>query len=165
MESGKILTRTEIREEQARLHREEKKLAFTNGCFDILHVGHIQYLEFARDQADALCVGLNADASIKQAKGPLRPIVAENDRAAMLCALRAVDYVVIFDEAEPRDLIAYILPDVLVKGEDWAHYVSGRDIVESNGGQVILAPVVEGHSTTGTIERVLNAYNNKESTE
>ena len=129
-------------------------MVFTNGCFDILHRGHTEYLAFARAQGDALVVGLNSDSSVRRAKGPTRPVNPEADRAFVLGSLRAVDFVVIFDEDEPRDLISKILPDVLVKGKDWAHYVSGRDIVEANGGCVVLAEMVEGRSTTATIERM-----------
>jgi len=129
-------------------------LAFTNGCFDILHAGHVAYLEFARAQADALIVGLNSDASVRRSKGPSRPVNTERDRAYVLGGLRSVDAIVIFDEDEPRDLIAEILPDVLIKGKDWAHYVSGRDIVEARGGRVVLADLVEGRSTTATIKKI-----------
>ncbi len=143
-----------MRAERDRLRTEGKTLVFTNGCFDILHRGHADYLAFARSQGDALVVGLNSDNSVRRAKGPARPVNPEQDRAYVLGSLRAVDFVVIFDEDEPRDLIAQILPDVLVKGKDWAHYVSGRDIVEANGGRVVLAEMVEGRSTTATIEKM-----------
>ena len=143
-----------MRAQRDRLHAEGRTLVFTNGCFDILHRGHADYLAFARSQGDALVVGLNSDASVRRAKGPTRPVNPEQDRAYVLGSLRAVDFVVIFDEDEPRNLIAQILPDVLVKGKDWAHYVSGRDIVEANGGRVVLAEMVEGRSTTATIERM-----------
>lgn len=149
-----ILSPREARDERDRLHSEGKKLVFTNGCFDILHRGHTEYLAFAKSQGDALLVGLNSDSSVRRAKGPTRPVNAEQDRAFVLGSLRVVDYVVIFGEDEPRDLIAQILPDVLVKGKDWAHYVSGRDIVEAHGGKVVLADMVEGKSTTATIERM-----------
>jgi D-beta-D-heptose 7-phosphate kinase/D-beta-D-heptose 1-phosphate adenosyltransferase len=153
-ELPRILTPEQARQKRDHLHAEGKKLVFTNGCFDILHRGHTQYLAFARAQGDALVVGLNSDASVRRAKGPTRPVNAEQDRAFVLGSLRAVDFVVIFDENEPRDLISKILPDVLVKGKDWAHYVSGRDIVEAHGGKVVLADMVEGKSTTATIERL-----------
>jgi D-beta-D-heptose 7-phosphate kinase/D-beta-D-heptose 1-phosphate adenosyltransferase len=143
-----------MRAERDRLHAEGRTLVFTNGCFDILHRGHADYLAFARSQGDALVVGLNSDASVRRAKGPTRPVNPEQDRAYVLASLRAVDFVVIFEEDEPRDLISQILPDVLVKGKDWAHYVSGREIVEANGGRVVLAEMVEGRSTTSTIERM-----------
>lgn len=149
--------------EQARVLRDQmdaagRKLVFTNGCFDILHRGHVTYLAFARAQGDALCLGLNSDASVRRNKGDSRPINPEQDRAFVLAALEAVDCVVLFDEDEPRDLIAKILPHVLVKGKDWAHYVSGRDVVEAHGGKVVLADMVEGRSTTGTIERIRAVY-------
>lgn len=137
-----------------------KALVFTNGCFDILHRGHVAYLEFARAQGDALVVGLNSDESVRRNKGHLRPINPEEDRARVLSALRSVDYVVVFDEDEPKTLIEAILPDVLVKGKDWSHYVSGREVVEAHGGRVVLADLVEGKSTTNTIERILGAYAN-----
>jgi len=156
--SPRILTGAEARAARDALHAAGKTLVFTNGCFDILHRGHVAYLAFARAQGDALCVGLNSDASVRRNKGPSRPINPEQDRAHVLGSLRAVDFVVVFDDDEPRALIAEILPDVLVKGRDWAHYVSGREIVEARGGKVVLADLVESRSTTGTIERVLQVY-------
>ncbi len=144
--------------ERARLRAQGRKLAFTNGCFDILHIGHVEYLAWARAQADALIVGLNSDASVRGIKGPQRPIVGEQDRALVLAALECVDYVVIFDEPEPAALIGELLPDVLVKGEDWAHYVSGREVVERHGGRVALAPLVPGKSTSALIRRILEVY-------
>jgi len=147
-----------MRAERDALRAAGKKLVFTNGCFDIMHTGHVTYLQFAREQGDALCVGLNSDDSVRNNKGELRPIVDEANRAAVLSALRCVDYVVIFNEKEPKDLIAQILPDVLVKGKDWAHYVSGREIVEANGGKVVLADMVPGLSTTNIINKILTGY-------
>jgi len=158
---SKIMTFEQARAFRDKLHAAGKKLVFTNGCFDILHRGHVTYLNFARNQGDALCVGLNSDASVKRNKGESRPINAEDDRAFVMASLEAVDAVVIFDEDEPKDLITKILPQVLVKGKDWAHYVSGREVVEANGGRVVLADMVEGRSTTGTIERVLKVYGAK----
>lgn len=158
IQQPKLLTAEECRSERDRLVAENKRLVFTNGCFDILHRGHVTYLTYARNQGDALVVGLNSDASVKRNKGNDRPINNEQDRAYVLGSLRAVDYVVIFDEDEPKELIARILPQVLVKGRDWAHYVSGREVVEANGGQVVLADMVDGKSTTGTIERILHVY-------
>jgi len=153
-----ILIPSEARARRDALHAAGGKLVFTNGCFDILHRGHVSYLAFARAQGDALGVGLNTDASVCRGKGPRRPINPEEDRAHVLASLRTVDFVVLFDADEPKDLIAQILPQVLVKGRDWAHYVSGRDVVEAHGGKVVLADMVAGRSTTGTIERVLAAY-------
>jgi len=118
----------------------------------------VTYLTFARNQGDALVVGLNTDASVRSNKGDDRPINNEQDRAWVLGSLRAVDYVVLFGDKEPKEIIAKILPQVLVKGSDWAHYVSGREIVESHGGKVVLADMVDGKSTTGTIERILTVY-------
>lgn len=155
---ARILTRDEMKKEMAALHAAGKKAVFTNGAFDILHLGHLTYMTFARRQGDCLIVGLNSDASVRRYKGEKRPIVPERERAAMLAGLKCVDYVVIFDEDEPKELIAHLLPDVLVKGEDWAHYVSGRDVVEANGGRVVLAKMVEGRSTTNVIKRIVEAY-------
>ncbi len=155
---GKILDAAAMRAERDRLHAEGRTLVFTNGCFDILHAGHVDYLQFARDQGDALCIGLNSDASVRRNKGPLRPIVSEANRARLLACLRFVDYVVLFDEDEPRDLIAKLLPDVLVKGRDWAHYVSGRDVVEAHGGRVVLADLVPGLSTTAIVDKILATH-------
>jgi D-glycero-beta-D-manno-heptose 1-phosphate adenylyltransferase len=157
MMNGEILPPAGARKLRDRLDADGRKLVFSNGCFDILHRGHVQYLEFARAQGDALIVGLNSDASVRRNKGPGRPINNESDRAAVLSALRAVDGVVVFDEDEPRAIIEAILPHVLVKGHDWAHYVSGREIVEANGGRVVLADFLQGHSTTNTIEKILRA--------
>lgn len=154
----KVVTRDQLRSRRDGLHADGKKLSFTNGAFDVLHVGHVTYLEFARHQADALAVGLNSDASVRRYKGKERPIHSQDDRARLLASLECVDYVVIFDEDEPRDLIAHVLPDVLVKGADWAHYVSGREEVEAAGGRVVLADMVEGRSTSSTIDRILEVY-------
>jgi len=159
--ASKIMTADQARGFRDQLMAGGKRLAFTNGCFDILHRGHVTYLQFARDQADFLCVGLNSDASVKRNKGEKRPVNSEADRAFVLASLAAVDCVVIFDEDEPCNLIARILPQVLIKGRDWAHYVSGREVVEANGGKVVLADMVAGKSTTGTIEKVLQAYGDK----
>jgi rfaE bifunctional protein nucleotidyltransferase chain/domain len=158
IEPPKLLSVDQVRAERDRLVAAGKRLVFTNGCFDILHRGHVSYLAFARNQGDALVVGLNTDASVRVNKGANRPIHSELDRAFVLGSLRAVDFVVLFGEKEPKDIIARILPQVLVKGSDWAHYVSGRDIVEANGGKVVLADLVDGKSTTNTIERILAVY-------
>ena len=140
------------------LKKQGRTVVFTNGAFDILHAGHVTYLEFARKQGDALVVGLNSDASVRRYKGDKRPVNPQADRAKVLAALECVDYVVIFDEDEPAKLIAELLPDVLVKGSDWAHYVSGRDVVEKHGGKVVLAKLVKGRSTSDVIRKVVNAY-------
>ncbi len=130
------------------------KLVFTNGCFDFIHTGHVDYLYFSRKQGDALVVGLNSDKSVRRNKGKHRPINNEQDRAIVLASIECVDYVIIFGEDEPKHIIAKIIPDVLVKGADWAHYVSGREVVEKNGGKVVLAKLVKGKSTTKMIERM-----------
>jgi rfaE bifunctional protein nucleotidyltransferase chain/domain len=158
----KILTKEQMLAERARLKEQGKTVSFTNGCFDILHPGHVTYLNFARKQGDVLVLGMNSDASVRRNKGDDRPIVCEEDRARVIAGLECIDYVVLFDEDEPRELIAELLPDVLVKGEDWAHYVSGREEVEAAGGKVVLAKMVEGRSTTNVIERVLEVYGKPE---
>lgn len=155
---SKIMTLPELLKERARLKKEGKSLVFTNGAFDLLHLGHVTYLKFAREQGDALALGMNSDASVKRYKGEERPIVPEDERARMLASLECIDYVVMFDDDEPKDLIGELLPDVLVKGEDWAHYVSGREEVEAAGGKVVLAPMVKGRSTTNIIKKILSVY-------
>lgn len=157
----KILSKEAMLAERERLKASGKTVVFTNGCFDILHCGHITYLNFAREQGDVLVLGMNSDASVKRNKDDGRPINCEQDRGLVLAALECIDYVVLFDEDEPASLIGAMLPDVLVKGEDWAHYVSGREAVEAAGGKVVLAKMVEGRSTTGTIEKVLKVYGDK----
>jgi D-glycero-beta-D-manno-heptose 1-phosphate adenylyltransferase len=161
VEGPRILSVEEMREERDKLVRVGKKLVFTNGCFDILHAGHVEYLTFARNQGDALVVALNTDSSVRANKGDDRPINDEKERAHVIGSLRAVDYVVHFDNKEPKEIIAQILPQVLVKGKDWAHYVSGREVVEVNGGSVVLADIVEGLSTTNTIAKILKVYGRK----
>jgi D-beta-D-heptose 7-phosphate kinase/D-beta-D-heptose 1-phosphate adenosyltransferase len=150
----KIWDRAALAAECRRLRAEGRRIAFTNGCFDLMHSGHASSLEFARKQGDVLVVALNTDASVRRLKGPERPIVDEKNRARMMAALECVDYVTWFGEDEPRDLIAELLPDVLVKASDWAAYVSGRDIVEAHGGRVVLAPMVEGLSTTSLVAKI-----------
>ena len=154
----KIRERGALARECARLRAAGKKIVFTNGAFDLLHAGHATYLEQARRLGDVLVVGLNTDASVRRYKGAKRPVVDEQNRARLLAALECVDYVTWFDEDEPKALIAELQPDVLVKAEDWAHYVSGRDIVEARGGKVVLAPMVKGLSTTALIEKIVKAY-------
>jgi D-glycero-beta-D-manno-heptose 1-phosphate adenylyltransferase len=154
----KIWERTALAAECDRLRAEGRRIVFTNGCFDLMHAGHASYLQFARAQGDVLVVGLNTDASVRRYKGEKRPIVDERNRARMMAALECVDFVTWFEEDEPKELVGELLPDVLVKAEDWAHYVSGREVVEARGGRVVLAPMVEGLSTTAIVERVLRAY-------
>ncbi|NTW48994.1 MAG: D-glycero-beta-D-manno-heptose 1-phosphate adenylyltransferase [Chlorobiales bacterium] len=154
-----LFTREEAKQ-FVRYHQQlGRKVVFTNGCFDILHAGHVQYLTKAKALGDLLVIGLNADASVRRLKGEKRPINSEEDRAFVLRALKAVDAVVRFEEDTPAELIAELLPDVLVKGGDWAiDKIVGRDIVEANGGTVQTIHFLEGRSTTGTIEKILAAY-------
>jgi len=142
--------------ELARRRARGEKIVFTNGCFDLLHPGHIAYFEFCRKQGDVVVVGLNTDASVRaQSKGSDRPILNQDDRARVLAGLADVDYVVIFDDPTPQKLIEAVRPDVLIKGQDWADKgVVGQPFVESYGGKVVLAKLLEGHSTTGLIERI-----------
>jgi len=155
---SKIVSRDGARAARERLREQGRIVVFTNGSFDILHAGHVTYLAFAREQGDALMLGLNSDDSVRRYKGEKRPINSQDDRALVVAALACVDYVVIFDEDEPLQLIEDLQPDVLVKGEDWAHHVSGRDLVERSGGRVVLAPLVQGRSTTHIIQRIKEAY-------
>jgi D-beta-D-heptose 7-phosphate kinase/D-beta-D-heptose 1-phosphate adenosyltransferase len=150
-----MLTRAAAVDVVERLRSTGRSVVFTNGVFDLLHVGHLRYLQEARALGDALIVGLNSDRSVRQVKGPARPITAEAERAEILEALTCVDGVVIFDETTPHDLIAALQPDVLVKGADWAaDAIVGRDIVEARGGRVVRVPIEAGHSTTALIERI-----------
>jgi D-glycero-beta-D-manno-heptose 1-phosphate adenylyltransferase len=151
---GRIYTRDELLLVRDNWRKQGKTVVFTNGCFDILHPGHVQLLERARALGDALIVALNTDASVHRSKGLSRPIVPENDRAAVVAALAAVDAVTLFDEETPRDLIAALLPDVLVKGADWSHFIAGREEVEAAGGRVLTLPLQPGYSTTAIIERI-----------
>ncbi|MBI3781444.1 MAG: D-glycero-beta-D-manno-heptose 1-phosphate adenylyltransferase [candidate division NC10 bacterium] len=133
-----------------------QRVVFTNGCFDLLHRGHTRLLQQARELGDLLIVGLNSDASVRSLKGPSRPVLSQDERAELLSALASVDYVVIFEEADPGQTIAALQPDVLVKGADWAkEEVVGRDTVEGRGGRVVTIPLVEGSSTSGIIRRIL----------
>jgi len=153
---GKLSDKKQVAAERERLRREGKRVVFTNGCFDLLHPGHIRYLAQARALGDALIVAINSDRSVRDLKGQGRPILNEQERAEVLSGLEAVDFVVVFDDETPRELIADILPDVLVKGGDWAvNEIVGRDEVEAAGGQVISLPYVEGQSTSKIIERIL----------
>jgi D-beta-D-heptose 7-phosphate kinase/D-beta-D-heptose 1-phosphate adenosyltransferase len=152
---GTFMTREALAEERKRLRAAGKKVVFTNGCFDILHRGHVDYLQKARALGDALIVGLNSDASVQRLKGPSRPVVSEEDRAFVLSALAVVDYVTIFGEDTPYELIRAVVPDVLVKGGDWAvEAVVGKDVVEAAGGRVQTIAFVPDRSTTGIIERI-----------
>jgi D-beta-D-heptose 7-phosphate kinase/D-beta-D-heptose 1-phosphate adenosyltransferase len=151
----KILSIEEMLVERERLRSEGARLVFTNGVFDLLHVGHVRYLAQARALGDALVVAINSDRTVRELKGPNRPIFDQKERAEILAALRAVDYVVVFDNVSPRSLIAELLPDVLVKGGDYQlDEIHGREEVEAAGGKVISLPFVDGASTTTLIERI-----------
>ncbi len=141
--------------EREQWRRAGRKVVFTNGCYDILHPGHIRLLESARSLGDVLILALNTDASVQRLKGPTRPLIPENERAELAAALEAVDAVTFFDEDTPRELIAAVLPDILIKGADWAHFIAGREEVEAAGGQVLALPLEPGYSTTGILEEVL----------
>lgn len=134
---------------------ENQRVVFTNGCYDILHPGHIGLLERARSLGDILILGLNTDASVQRLKGPGRPFFSEQQRVKLALQLEAVDAVTLFDEATPRDLIAAVLPDVLVKGADWSHFIAGREEVEAAGGQVLALPLEPGYSTTDIAAAIL----------
>jgi len=152
---SKILSREELLAERARLRAAGRSLVFTNGVFDILHVGHVRYLARARALGDALVVAINSDYSVRELKGQGRPIVNEGERAEIIAALRQVSYVTIFDDPSPRSLIAELLPDVLVKGGDYGlDEIHGREQVEAAGGKVVSLPFIEGASTTAIIERM-----------
>ena len=152
---SRLYSRAGILEQRAAWRREGKTVVFTNGCYDLLHPGHIRLLEQARSAGDVLIVGFNTDSSVRRAKGPTRPLTPEDQRAETLLALEAVDAVVPFEEDTPRALIAELLPDVLVKGADWAHFIAGREEVEAAGGRVLTVALEPGYSTTTIIGKIL----------
>jgi D-beta-D-heptose 7-phosphate kinase/D-beta-D-heptose 1-phosphate adenosyltransferase len=152
---GSIYTRQQLLARRAEWRQEGKRVVFTNGCYDILHPGHIRLLEQARSLGDVLILALNSDASVQRMKGPKRPLIPERERAGLASRLEAVDAVTLFEEDTPRELIAEVLPDVLVKGADWSHFVAGREEVEAAGGRVELIPLEPGYSTTATVEEIL----------
>ncbi len=155
MTSDKIQSLENALSTIARWKTEEQAVVFTNGCFDILHVGHVDYLEKARAQGDKLVVGLNTDASVRRIKGETRPIVNESSRSRVMAALAFVDLVVLFDENTPKSLIEAIKPDILVKGDDYSvATIVGADFVIANGGKVETIPLVKGFSTSGIIEKI-----------
>lgn len=151
-----IYNRADLVAQRARWREAGLTVVFTNGCYDILHPGHIRTLENCRNLGDILVLALNSDASTARMKGPTRPILPEQERATLAAALEAVDAVTLFEEDTPRELIAELLPDILVKGSDWAHFVAGREEVEAAGGRVVLVPLEPGYSTTATVEEVLS---------
>jgi len=151
----KVKKRQALKTIAARAKNEGKKIVFANGCFDLLHVGHVQLLREAKNLGDILIVALNSDRSVRQIKGPDRPILPEKERAELIAALEMVDYVTLFDEPDPLNVIRELRPDVLAKGGDWAEdKIVGREFVESYGGRVAVIPFLKGHSTTEIIERM-----------
>src|ERR1700741_4308413 len=152
---GRVVSREELTALLGRARRGSRRVVFTNGCFDLLHPGHIRTLEEARSLGDVLVVALNEDASVRKSKGDSRPVIAENERAELLAALEAVDFVVLFREPTPLDLIAKLVPDVLVKGADWGSTeIVGSEEVERAGGHVVSIPLEVGYSTTSILERI-----------
>lgn len=165
MGANKILSRTDLKERVTALKGEGKRIVFTNGCFDILHIGHVKYLEQAKGLGDILILALNSDASVRSLKGPPRPIIPQDERAYILASLEVVDYVTIFEEDTPLALIEYVEPDILVKGGDWSRdTVVGGASVEKRGGRIVIIPQISepatdlSASTTGVIERIIQAY-------
>lgn len=155
---GDIVSRRELVKAVGREARGSRRVVFTNGCFDLLHPGHVRSLDRGRSLGDLLVVGINSDASVRALKGPGRPVVSERERAEILAALASVDFVVIFDESTPRELIALLLPDVLVKGADWgAGAIVGREEVEAHGGKVVSIPLEPGYSTSNILEKIRTA--------
>ena len=152
---GKIVSREELVAARERWKKEGKTVVFTNGCYDLLHPGHIRLLEQARSLGDILILALNTDASVQRLKGPTRPLIPEQDRGDLAAQLEAVDAVTLFDEDTPVELISAVLPDILVKGADWSHWIAGREEVEAAGGKVMALPLEPGYSTTGIVEEVL----------
>jgi rfaE bifunctional protein nucleotidyltransferase chain/domain len=152
---GCLYNRAELVEQRRRWKLAGKTVVFTNGCYDLLHPGHIRLLEQCRSMGDVLILALNSDASVRRMKGPSRPLLDERERAEVALALEAVDAVTLFDEETPRELIAEILPDVLVKGADWSHFIAGREEVEAAGGKVVAAPLEPGYSTTNIVQDIL----------
>jgi D-beta-D-heptose 7-phosphate kinase/D-beta-D-heptose 1-phosphate adenosyltransferase len=139
-----------------------KRIVFTNGCFDLLHIGHIRYLEEAKALGDVLVVGVNSDSSVRKLKGPQRPILPEEERTEILSGLGCVDYITLFDEIDPLKLITSLQPNVLVKGGDWTkEQTVGREVVERSGGEVVIPPFVQGASTSNLIETILKKYEKK----
>jgi len=159
----KVVTLEKLVIELGKVRKSGKKIVFTNGCFDILHVGHVRYLAAAGSEGDLLVVGLNSDASVRTIKGDKRPLVPQDQRAEVLASLICVDYVVVFDAPDPATLIETLVPDVLVKGADWAEAeIVGGDFVKSRGGKVVRVSLVPAASTSGIIEKIVRRYSGKE---
>jgi D-beta-D-heptose 7-phosphate kinase/D-beta-D-heptose 1-phosphate adenosyltransferase len=159
MTNNKIMPKEKLKAELNRLKHHGKIIVFTNGCFDILHAGHVRYLNEAKRCGDVLVVGLNSDRSVRSIKGDTRPVVTQDDRAYVLAALESVDYVTLFDEETPLRLIEYLEPHMLVKGGDWTEEtVVGGEAVRQRGGSVKILPLMTGRSTTALIEKIVAAY-------
>jgi D-glycero-beta-D-manno-heptose 1-phosphate adenylyltransferase len=152
---GILYSRSDLLDARAAWRAGGKVVVFTNGCYDLLHAGHIRLLERARSLGDVLILALNSDASVARLKGPSRPLIPEGERAQLAAALESVDAVSFFEEDTPRELIAAVLPDILVKGADWSHFVAGREEVEAAGGRVVLLPLEPGYSTTNIEKELL----------
>lgn len=158
----KILERTVLKSKLDSLRKKGKKIAFTNGCFDILHVGHVRYLQEAKKTADVLVLALNSDSSVRAIKGEKRPLLPEAERAEILAALECIDFVTIFPELTPLELICYLKPDILIKGGDWPEdKVVGRNEIRQWGGHVTIIPEVAGKSTTHIVEKIISVYGSK----
>ena len=149
-----VVSQSELLERRRDWRKQGRKVVFTNGCFDLIHPGHVRLLETARAQGDVLVVAVNSDESVKHLKGPKRPILPQTDRAEVLAAMAAVDAVTVFSEDTPCALLERLLPDVLVKGADWSHWIAGREIVEGSGGEVVAIPFEERYSTTDLVQTI-----------
>ncbi len=152
---GVVASRADLVARRAAWARAGERVVFTNGCFDLLHPGHVRLLEQAGEHGERLVVAVNSDRSVRGLKGPGRPVLPQGDRAAILASLACVDAVTVFDEDTPHALLEVLLPDVLVKGADWAHWIAGREIVEAAGGQVFAIPFERGYSTTNIVASIL----------
>ena len=160
---GKIKERKDLQRIIEDLKKNGKRIVFTNGCFDLLHVGHIRYLEKGKSFGDVLIVGVNSDQSVRILKGPKRPILPEGERAEILSGLGCVDYITLFDEPTSLELISFLQPHILVKGGDWTKETTvGKEVVERSGGEVVIIPFIEGSSTSNLIETILKRYEKRD---
>lgn len=156
---NKIVPKETLKEQLNGLRQAGETIVFTNGCFDILHVGHVRYLREAKKLGDILVLALNSDVSVRAIKGEKRPLVPEDERADIMAALESIDYVILFDDPTPQRLIEYLQPDILVKGGDWTEAaIAGADFVKASGGRVITIPLTEGRSTTNIVEKIRQIY-------
>jgi len=156
---SKIKNSRQLKQISSKLRKQKKKIVFTNGCFDLLHLGHIKYLEDAKKRGDVLVVAVNSDASVRRIKGEKRPLVNQNDRLKIIAALASVDYVLLFNEDTPLEVIRQIKPHILVKGADWKNKsIIGSDFVKSYGGRVCTIKFIKNHSTTSLIKKIVKAF-------